>query len=83
MMKLLRQNLVLKCISLFLALGLWLYVMNEQNPSITDTVTVSLSVINAPDGYQIHHDSDSVKLHIKAPRSLFAAVDNSDFNLVL
>lgn len=79
MMKLLRQNLVLKCISLFLALGLWLYVMNEQNPSITDTVTVSLSVINAPDGYQIHHDSDSVKLHIKAPRSLFAAVDNSDF----
>ncbi len=79
MMKLLRQNLVLKCISLFLALGLWLYVMNEQNPSITDTVTVSLSVINAPDGYQIHHDSDSVKLHIKAPRSLFANVDNSDF----
>ena len=79
MMKMLRQNLILKCLCLLLALGLWLYVMNEQNPSITNTVTVSLSVINAPDGYQIHHDEDTVKLKVKAPRTLFASIDNSDF----
>lgn len=79
MINLLRQNLFLKCISLLLALGLWLYVMNEQNPSITNSVSVQLSIINAPDGYQIHHDNDTIKIRLKAPRSAFASVDNSDF----
>lgn len=79
MINFLRQNLFLKGLSLLLALGLWLYVMNEQNPSITSSVSVQLSIINAPDGYQIHHDSDTIKLVLKAPRSAFAAVDNSDF----
>lgn len=74
-----RKNLFLKCLSLLLALGLWLYVMNQQNPSITSSVTVQLSVINAPDGYQIHHDKDNIKLVLKAPRASFASVDNTDF----
>lgn len=79
MIKFLRKNIFLKCFCLLLALGLWLYVMNEQNPSITNSVSVQLSIINSPDGYEIHHDTDTIKLKVKAPRATFASVDSSDF----
>ncbi|WP_196594418.1 CdaR family protein [Pectinatus sottacetonis] len=79
MIKLFKHNLILKCISLFLALGLWLYVMNEQNPSITSSITIDLSVINAPGDYQILHNNDKINLKVKAPRSLFASINSSDF----
>lgn len=79
MIRFFKQNLFLKCISLFLALGLWLYVMNEQNPSITSSIDINLSVINAPAGYQILHKTDKITVKVKAPRSLFASIDSSDF----
>ncbi len=78
MIKMLRHNFIIKFISLFLAIGLWLYVMNEQNPSITNTFTVPLSVINAPDECQILHNEDSIRIRVKAPRSLFTAFDNTN-----
>ncbi len=79
MIRFFKQNLFLKCISLILALGLWLYVMNEQNPSITSSIDIGLSVINAPADYQILHKTDKITVKIKAPRSLFASIDSADF----
>ena len=47
---LVRRNLAAKILCFLVALVLWGYVMNEQNPSIEGTFTVPLTITNAPDG---------------------------------
>ena len=76
-----RRNLSEKCLALIVAIGCWIFVMNDQNPQIENTYTVPITVVNAPDGYQISKDVDDVKLRVKAQRSLFANVDASDFKV--
>ncbi len=78
MIKFLKQNFIIKCISLFLALGLWLYVMNEEDPAYTTNESVHISIVNAPNNYQILHNTDTINIKIRAPRSLFANLDSSN-----
>ena len=40
-----------------------------------------ISIVNAPDGYQISKDVQNVKLRVRAPRSLFTTVDMSSFKV--
>lgn len=74
-----RKNLPEKCLALVVAIGCWIFVMNDQNPQIENTYTVPISVVNAPDGYQISKDVEEVKLKVRAPRSLFTTVDTTSF----
>lgn len=74
-----RKNLPEKCLALVVAIGCWIFVMNDQNPQIENTYTVPISVVNAPDGYQISKDVEEVKLKVRAPRSLFTTVDTASF----
>lgn len=76
---LLQRNLPGKIIALVAAVCLWLFVMNEQNPSIDGSFTVRLSVVNAPEGYKITHEDDSIKLKVRGPHSLFVSADANDF----
>lgn len=77
--RLVQHNLPAKILALVIALILWGYVMNDQNPSIESTYTVQLDVINAPEGYKITKDTSSVRLKVRAPRSLFVSASDSDF----
>lgn len=74
-----RRNLPEKCLALIVAIGCWIFVMNDQNPQIENTYTVPISIANAPDGYQISQDQEKVKIRVRAPRSLFMSVDETDF----
>lgn len=74
-----QHNLPAKALALVIAVILWGYVMNDQNPSIESTYTVQLDVVNAPDGYKITKDATSVKLRVRGPRSLFVSATDSDF----
>lgn len=74
-----RRNLPEKCLALIVAIGCWIFVMNDQNPQIENTYTVPISIANAPDGYQISQDQEKVKIRVRAPRSLFMTVDDTDF----
>lgn len=65
-----QHNLPAKALALVIAVILWGYVMNDQNPSIESTYTVQLDVVNAPDGYKITKDASTVKLRVRGPRSL-------------
>ncbi len=77
--RLVQHNLPAKILALVVALILWGYVMNDQNPAIESTYTVQLDVINAPEGYKIMKDASSVKLKVRGPRSLFVSASDSDF----
>jgi len=83
MMKRLRQiiqhNLLAKIVALLVAVILWGYVMNDQNPSTEASYTVQVSMLNAPDGYQVTQDRDTVRIKVRAARSLFVSADESDF----
>ncbi len=79
MRNIVQHNLPAKILALVIAVILWGYVMNDQNPSIESTYTVQLDVVNAPEGYKITKDAASVKLRVRGPRSLFVSASESDF----
>ena len=74
-----RKNLPEKCLAVIVAIGCWIFVMNDQNPQIENTYTVPIGIVNAPEGYQISKDVEEVKLKVRAPRSLFSNVETSSF----
>ena len=49
-----QRNLPAKIFALLVAIVLWFFVMNDQNPSIDGSFTVPLSVVNAPEGYKLY-----------------------------
>ena len=57
MRNIVQHNLPAKILALVIAVILWGYVMNDQNPSIESTYTVQLDVVNAPEGYKITKDA--------------------------
>ena len=79
MRNIVQHNLPAKILALVIAVILWGYIMNDQNPSIESTYTVQLDVVNAPEGYKITKDAASVKLRVRGPRSLFVSASESDF----
>ena len=74
-----RRNLPAKIIAFIIAAGIWLFVMNEQNPSIDGSFSVPIAVENEPEGYQISYMENSVKLNVRGPRSLFVSAKEQDF----
>ena len=75
-----QHNLPAKILALLVAVVLWLYVMNDQNPAIEGNYTVPVTIENAPDGYQINAAADTVTIRVRGARSLFVAADRSDFH---
>ena len=76
---LLRRNIAAKLVALIVAFVLWGYVMNDQNPSYEGSYTVQVQLVNAPDGYKVTQDKESVKVQVRGQRSLFAAANKKDF----
>ena len=75
-----QHNLLIKIAALILAVVLWLYVMNDQNPAIDGSYQVPVTIENAPEGYQLGSDTDKVTIRVRGPRSLFVSADASDFH---
>lgn len=78
-----RCNLPGKILALIAAIIMWGYVMNEENPAVNATYTVPINVVNAPEGYNLDMNVKEVGLKVRAPRSLVAAVHDSDFKAVI
>ena len=66
-----QHNLPIKIAALIVAVVLWLYVMNDQNPAIDGSYQVPVTIENAPEGYQLGSDTDKVTIRVRGPRSLF------------
>ena len=74
-----RRNLPAKILAFFVAIILWVVVMNDQNPAIEGSFTVPVAVVNAPEGYRITKSEDTVKIKVRGPRSLFVTASAEDF----
>lgn len=72
------KNITPKIFAIILAVVLWLYVMNEQNPPIESTFTIPLEVRNAATSYVITDVPESVRVKIRGPRSIVAGVLTRD-----
>lgn len=76
---LIQRNLPVKIASLLVAVILWGYVMNEQNPATDVSFTVPVKLVNAPDGYMVKQGTDNIKIKVRAARSLFVANNEDNF----
>ncbi|WP_110955830.1 CdaR family protein [Anaerosinus massiliensis] len=79
MMDILNKNLFAKIVALIVAIVLWFFVMNEQNPAIDSSFTLPLEVTHAPEGYTVNRSVENIKLKVRGPRSLFAMATERDF----
>ena len=76
---LIQRNLPAKIIALVVAVVLWLFVMNEQNPQIEGSFTVAVDLVNAPEGYKITQAEKNVKLKVRGARSVFVSAEPEGF----
>lgn len=76
---LIQHNLPAKLLALFVAVILWGYVMNEQNPATEGTYTVAVNLVNQPSGFKITQDTNNVKVKVRGSRSMFVNYGEDDF----
>ena len=76
---LIQRNLPAKIIALVVAVVLWLFVMNEQNPQIEGSFTVAVDLRNVPEGYKVTQTEKSVKLKVRGARSFFVSAEPEGF----
>lgn len=74
-----QRNLPAKLIALAVAVVLWLFVMNEQNPQIEGRVNVAVELQNVPEGYKVTQEEKSVKLKVRGARSFFVSAEHEGF----
>ena len=67
----LQRNKIQKVIALISAIVLWFYVMDTQNPTISGSYDVQLSMSNVPSGYKPVFAEQTVRVKLTAPRSYF------------
>lgn len=78
-----RKNLLAKALALVAAFIMWGYVMNEENPAVNASYTVPVEIVNAPEGYNVTMDIHEVTFYVRAPRSLIASSQDSDFKAAI
>ena len=73
------QNIIIKILAIIMAIILWMYVMNEQNPPFESSFIIPLEVRNVAADYVIFDAPETVKVKIRGPRSIVAGMRTKDF----
>ena len=66
------HNLPVKIVAFVAAFVLWVFVMNDQNPAMESGFSVPLTVLNSPSEARVSQSEESVRVKLRAPRSIFA-----------
>ncbi|BEU87328.1 CdaR family protein [Selenomonas sp. TAMA-11512] len=82
MRQLIQRNLLAKVIALVVAIVLWLYVMNEQNPTIEGDFVVPIELTNVPDEYRMTQSVKSAKIYVRGARSNFVSASPNSFKAI-
>jgi YbbR domain-containing protein len=79
-----RENAGLLGISIVLAIGLWMFVTNEENPDRTDDFPFPLTVeaVNVPENLAVFGPLDPVTIRVTAPEDTFEDLEVEDFRAV-
>lgn len=73
-----QNNAIAKVVALICATILWLYVMNEQNPPKESSYTVPLEIRNVAQDVVVMKKPEFVRVKVRAPRTVIAAVEVKD-----
>ncbi|WP_303838931.1 YbbR-like domain-containing protein [Selenomonas ruminantium] len=77
---LVQHNLAAKIASILVAVILWGYVMNDQNPSTEGSFTAQVQLVNVPEGYKVTQEEEKAKIAVRGARSLFVNSSDADFH---
>ncbi|WP_094607386.1 CdaA regulatory protein CdaR [Sporomusa silvacetica DSM 10669] len=72
------KNIVPKILAIIMAIILWMYVMNEQNPPFESSFIIPLEVRNVAADYVLLDAPETVKVKIRGPRNMVAGVRTKD-----
>jgi len=72
------KNIVPKILAIIMAIVLWMYVMNEQNPPFESSFIIPLEVRNVATDYVLLDAPETVKVKIRGPRNMVAGVRTKD-----
>jgi YbbR domain-containing protein len=73
-----KKNLTAKIFALILAIILWVYVMNEQNPPVEVNMEIPLEVRNLSSAVIPVDNPDFVRIRVRGPRTLIAGLGKQD-----
>ena len=76
-----RENAGIGLLALGIAVALWLFVTEEENPRVTVDVTpaIRLRMVNVPDGMATLGAGEPVTIRASAPRSVAEKLNATDF----
>ncbi|MDR3564645.1 MAG: CdaR family protein [Negativicutes bacterium] len=77
------KNITAKILALILALVLWLYVTNEQNPPVEASLTVPLETRNVVSPLVAVDSPDAVRIKVRGSRSIIAGLQAQDIKAYL
>ncbi|MEW6660803.1 MAG: YbbR-like domain-containing protein [Bacillota bacterium] len=75
-----RTNLPYRVLSILLALGLWLYVVEDKNPAVEYVLSVPLEVRNLPADLVVSERPNTVKIRIEGREGLVRDVSSRDIH---
>ena len=73
-----KKNLTAKIIALIMAIVLWVYVMNEQNPPVEINMEVPLEVRNLSNSAIASGIPESVRVKVRGPRTIVISLSHND-----
>ena len=74
------HNLTAKIVALIAACVLWVFVMNDQNPPTETGFSVPLTTLNSPSEARVGQSAESVRVKLRAPRSVLAAINTDEIH---
>lgn len=73
-----KKNLTAKIIALIMAIVLWVYVMNEQNPPVETSMEVPLEVRNLSAAMVATDIPETVRVKVRGPRGVIIGLSTKD-----
>lgn len=83
MYELLKKDVIFKGTAVLIAVLLWFYVTNLQNPIIDKNITVPIVYNNLKDGLVLGERPKTVEIKVKGPHSLVNPLVSNDFKAVV
>ena len=73
-----KKNITAKIIALIMAIVLWVYVMNEQNPPVETSMDIPLEVRNLSTSVIAVDIPETVRVKVRGPRTLIIGLTQKD-----
>lgn len=73
-----KKNLTAKIIALIMAIVLWVYVMNEQNPPVETNMDIPLEVRNLASSVIAVDIPETVRVKVRGPRTIIVGLSQKD-----